>query len=329
MYGKKVVNKENILSLINSYDIFKKYIVGFVSVGKAFKSELRADKSPTCVVFKGNTDLLYKDYAIQGALNCFGYVMQRYNCTYFQALEIIKRDFALDLVSALTTFEYTPTASTVYKVDISKIEMSPADIKVRVRKWNHFDKAFWNTQYELTVTELEIGKVYPLDAFWLNSMYFKADSTAYGYYQGVRDGRELWKIYQPYNSKAKFFTNIGPDDYQGFNLLPETGDKIIITKSYKDVLVLKKLGIPAINPPSESSNIKQEFYDYLLTRFKEVVLLFDNDEPGIRAAIKLKSLVGIPFFVLPQDTKDCADFVKKYNYSVLKNYIDKCWQDIK
>jgi len=329
MYGKKVVNKDNILALINSYDIFKKYIVGFVDVGRAFKSELRADKKPTCVVFKGNTDLLYKDYAVTGALNCFSYVMQRYSCNYFEALEIVNRDFALDLVSDMPSYEYTPTASTIYNVDISKIETTPADIKIRARKWNNFDKEFWNTQYELTVKELEVGRVYPLDAFWLNNMYFRADSTAYGYYQGFRDGRELWKIYQPYNVKAKFFTNIGPDDYQGYDQLPETGDRLIITKSYKDVLVLRRLGIPAINPPSESSTIKQEFYDALLLRFKKVVLLFDNDTPGIKSAIKLNSLIGIPYFILPQDTKDCADYVKKYNYELLTNYIDLCWEDIK
>lgn len=326
MYGKKIVSKDNILALINSYDIFKKYIVGFVDVGKAFKSELRADKSPTCVVFKGNTDLLYKDYAVTGALSCFGYVMQKYSCNYFQALDIVSRDFNLDLVSTVSEFEYTPTASIIYNVDISKIESTPADIRIKVRNWNLYDKEFWNDQYELTISELKEGKVFPLEGFWLNNSYFKAHSTAYGYYFGFKDGRELWKIYQPYSKKAKFFTNTGPDDYQGFDLLPETEERLIITKSYKDVLVLRKLGIPAIAPQSESSVIDKDFYDYLLTRFKEIRLLFDNDEPGIKAANKLQELIGIQHFILPQDTKDCADFVKKYNYTKLLEYINQCWE---
>ena len=329
MYGKKVVNKENILALINSYDIFKKYIVGFVDVNKAFKSELRVDKSPTCVVFKGDYDILYKDYAVVGALDCFGYMMHKFNCTYYEALEMINLDFALGLSPQITNLNYAPTTSTIYKVDVSKIPTSPANIKVKVRKWNHFDKAFWNKQYQFTSKELDEGKVYPIDAFWINNMYFKADATAYGYFEGIKDGREIWKIYQPYSKNAKFFTNIGPEHYQGFLLLPETGDKLIITKSYKDVLVLRKLGIYAINPPSESSNIKLDFYNYLLTRFQEVVLLFDNDEPGIRAAIKLKELIEIKFFVLPQDTKDCADYVKKYDYFQLKNYIEQCLETIR
>ena len=58
----------------------------------------------------------------------------------------------------------------------------------------------------------------------------------YGYYRGKTDV-ELWRIYFPYNKEKgiRFLTNWPAKKIQGFEMLPEKGNILVITKSMKDV----------------------------------------------------------------------------------------------
>lgn len=71
-------------------------------------------------------------------------------------------------------------------------------------------------------------------------------------------------------------------------MLPKTGEYLVVTKSLKDVMTLYSLGIPAIAPISENCFLSESQYNRLKERFKYIVLLYDNDRPGLRSMVSIK-----------------------------------------
>jgi DNA primase len=71
-------------------------------------------------------------------------------------------------------------------------------------------------------------------------------------------------------------------------MLPKTGDYLVVTKSLKDVMTLYSLGISAIAPISENCFLSESQYNRLKERFKYIILLYDNDRPGLRAMLSIK-----------------------------------------
>ena len=327
MYGRKPVNKENVLEKVTSYDIFARYVSPFKKVGKHFCSELRKDHNPTCVIGKVGNKLIYRDFSESETRDCFNYIMLKYGVGFQEALEMINLDFKLGLIP-VKNITYTPTVTSISNFNIDDIERLPADIRVTVRNWTRSDKPFWNGKYGITSKLLSKFRVYPLTGYWINGRYFKCGLNSYGFYFGkLEDGRESWKIYQPYEKKKnegghKFITNCPDFFIQGYDLLPETGDLLIITKSYKDVIVLDMIEVPSISPNSESVYVDPNVIAELKLRFKDIWILYDNDETGIRGAEKLSEENNLPYFFMPIDTKDPSDFLELYGIETLREYID-------
>lgn len=88
-------------------------------------------------------------------------------------------------------------------------------------------------------------------------------------------------------------------------------------------MVLYTMGIPAIAPQSETA-ISEELYSELLLKWDHIIILFDNDSPGIKAAKKFSNRFKIPY-ILPEE-KDISDSLKLNGYA--KTY-DKINKDIK
>lgn len=320
------LNSKTILSRITSYDIFKYYINNFDKLGKLFCSELRPDKNPTAVVKYINNDYYYKDFKQYGLLNCFDYIKAKYGVNFGIALEIINQDFNLELSSLYPKKLNHKTLKVPILYNTTELDDSHRNehtiIEVKFREWNNLDKQYWYENYSISVKDLQKYKVFPLYGFWINSNFYKADNVSYGYYFGNIEGREIWKIYQPY-SKFKWITNADSSIYQGYNQLPENGSILILTKSYKDVIVLSKLGIPAIAPQSEVCNINDSTILELKSRFDEIKILFDNDSTGVENAVKLSNSLELDCFFMPieQKLKDASDYVKKYSLENLKIYL--------
>lgn len=315
-----------ILNEITSYDIFKYYIANFSQVGKFFCSELRADNNPTCVIAAIGNDLKYKDFKYIGFMNCFDYVKAKYNVNFNEALQIINIDFNLNLISTYKTYKHESLKQAIkYNIDLDTItQKSTTIISVCIRDWNLLDKQYWNVNYNVTIKDLQKFKVYPISGFYLNDTYYTTDYVAYGYYFGkdLETGLDLWKIYQPY-SKFKWVTNTSSKVFQGYNILPDKGNQLIITKSYKDVIVLSKLNINAIAPQSEVCNLDSSTIEELKNRFSKIYILYDNDNTGKRNAYELSELLKVPYFFMPEEfkVKDASDYVKKYSLEKLYLYL--------
>jgi len=326
MYGYPPLTKENILKFVSRYDIFRAYIINFKKINHLFKSELRNDVNPTCAIYLKGDNLKYKDFASPEILDCFSYVMVKYNLTFYEAMQRIALDFQLKL-SFNPTINTSSLKATTYNYTISEEDRKKSVIKVIPRKWSELDKRYWNSKYGITIKELQKYNVLPLEGFFINGTYFHSPNNykaiTYGYYLGTNEQGELWKIYRPFKEKGKgkWFTNVSNEDViLGNDQLVES-DLLIITKSLKDIIIFSKLNLVAISPQAEGHLIQESVLNTLKERYKKIIVIFDNDKSGKGNAEKYKELYGFNTYFFPTETKDASDFVEHYGLEGLNNYL--------
>jgi len=185
------------------------------------------------------------------------------------------------------------------------------------RSWTSQDQYFW-TQFNIGSKLLDQYRVRPLEYYKMTKddkeLYIRGNYI-YGYYK--EDGT-LYKIYQPKTQDKKFLKI--KDYIQGSEQL-QGHPYLIITSSLKDIMALKslKLSIDIIAPDSENSVIRKEMMDSYIKTYKKVVLLFDYDDPGIKAMEKYKELYpSVEVLVLPM-SKDPSDSVRDFGAKEVRN----------
>jgi len=192
-----------------------------------------------------------------------------------------------------------------------------------IRHWTNLDEAYWMS-YKIGSKLLEHYNVSPLEFFTMEKTELDGSIKSvkfnrkyvYGYF---RNDGSLYKIYMPKNPEKKF---IKVENYtQGSDQLTSSScDALIITSSLKDLMAFRKLGLvgyQSIAPDSENSMITKTGMHILKQRFKKVIVLFDNDEPGIAAAKKYQENYGVSYVVLDME-KDLSDSVKAHGLIKVK-----------
>ena len=317
------LTKDFILSNIKEEEIWSHY--GIPITKGLFCSKIRNDKNPTCSLYRNKAGrLIMKDFGTNWSGDCFAYVSELFNSSFYETLVIIANDFNLiktDIKKNKPKLEYSG----------EKIELnSTAIIQVEIRPFQQYELDWW-AKFGISEKTLKKYNVFSCKNVWLNGNIFhleKENQLVFGYYGGIKDGIELWRVYMPsrFSKRYKFISNWQSSKLQGAKLLPKDGgDYLVITKSLKDVMVLYEFGIPAIAPCSENLFVTQNTYNKLKSKFKKIFLLYDLDSAGIRASKKIKSdFPDIQVLLLPRTKrcKDCSDFVKKYGKENFKKLID-------
>lgn len=193
--------------------------------------------------------------------------------------------------------------------------------KYEFRSWTTSDQYYW-TQFNIGSRLLEEHHVKPLLRYTLEkeedgelkslTVY---GNYLYGYF--TKDG-ELYKIYQPKTRDKKF---IKVKDYiQGSEQLK--GHRwLIITSSLKDIMALKslKLSIDYVAPDSENTVIKSHYIEEWDLIYDKIIVLFDNDEPGLKAMMKYIDVYpDLSMAVLPM-SKDPSDSIKDFGAKEVRN----------
>lgn len=316
-FGEELTT-ENIYKKISSYDLFKAYCSPFKKVGINFISELRTDSNPSCVVNLYNGDLLYKDFGDLCTYRAIDYIKEKYKLSFFEVLDKINTDFALGLGILQSN---TKNYKSIYAInkDIQHKEKQINTIQKRARKFISKDLDYWK-QFGIHIDTLNKFNVEAIDTFWINDViYFAAEySYVYNFYWENDVFRR--KIYQPFDS-FKWASN-GGKICQGENMLPYSGELLIITKSLKDVMSLWELGYTSVAPPSESTFLPIEYFNKQKDRFKKIVLFFDNDTAGIKMNKKFSEQLGIPYIISPElKAKDISDYIKIFGLNKAKELL--------
>lgn len=322
-----VLSKELILSHLTEEQIFAFYLGPEIRSKKLFKSKLRNDKNPTCSMYRNSKNILiYKDFATNEHLDCINYVMTLFRCNFYEALKIIANDFGI-----IKNLNIQKNRGKIISKDFKIEEKEFSKIQVEIQDFSESELKWWS-KYGITQEILKKFNVYSCKHVWLNgNLMLKSQQNfpLFGYYGGKYQGNELWRIYMPKTKNGfKFMGNWPSKKIQGYDQLPKKGKLLVITKALKDVMVLDSLGIPSIAPCSETQFISDTILNELKLRFDNIVVLYDNDLPGISNMNKFKKQYSELIYTwIPRNTdvKDISDFYKMYKKSktlnLIKNFI--------
>lgn len=317
------ITKEYLLSK-NSQETYLEYYLGLKVRKGLYKSPLRKDNSPTCAFFRGTSgDIVFKDFSGHFCGDFVKVVQFKYNCSYQTALNIVANDFGIKQFKNLqknakpiqiSTSNFTGTGSSEIRVELQPFTTSELN---------------WFGEIGITKEILRKFKVYSCKTVFLNNHIHTVSTEkypAFGYYRGKdSNGIELWRIYYPTRKNYRFISNWKSSMIQGFQQLPENGDLLVVTKSLKDVMCLYSLGITAIAPNSENLFLSEFQYNSLKSRFKTIVLFYDNDKAGLHNMWKFRNqFPELKCIWLPKESaKDISDYYRKYGREETLKIIEK------
>ena len=312
------LHKDSILCKISEYDIFRYYCHNFKNYGDKFCSELREDRSPTCSIVPWKGKVIYKDFGSGDSHDCFSYIQAKYGLTFSEAMRVIDTDFGLGLQSG--TVIKSQIAITYGTQDV--IERRPTKIEKKARQWNVEDKNFWS-QFHIPKHLLTKFGVQPIDYFWINEARYRCHSLSYVYNINGR-----YKVYRPFETEGKWYSNTSKDDIQGWRQLKDNGDIVILASSLKDVMCLNVLGYEAIALQSEMQMPSAELIKQLSERFTVVAVLYDNDfekdaNPGQTMANKICAEFNLINIILPAHykSKDISDLMKDHGVEIAEKIV--------
>lgn len=315
------LSKEFILKSVTQEQIFELYLGVPIQAG-LFINPLRKDEYPTCsfkymgIIPDGRNLLWFRDFADAKGYDCFGLVQRMYNnCTFYEALELIALHFNLLDTTLKQELQYViePTIQAQLLKDYYKHK-----IGIKSIPFERKDVIYWN-QYHLDIEDLE-DDVKAIKCYWVNDNKFIPDIKNPNY---AYDFENLdYKLYFPYADKKKEikFLHNNSNIFQGENKLKFDKDLLLITSSYKDVKLLRKielahdLNYEATSPMSETTLPKEKLLNYKKL-YKHVLLYHNNDKAGLQAMESQAKEFDLEFIFNPEGMpKDITDISKELGY---------------
>ena len=307
--GKSSFTLDDVLRVASEAQIVS-YYLGILKVPCIINSPLRQDRHPSFGLYSPNgTEINYIDFSTRDSGTIFTLLKNMWNLDYPEVFKRICQDFS--------KFNSKATVIKSSKCDItSQGSSSNIDMKCKVREWKDYDLEYW-ASYGITLPWLKYANVYPISHKIIvkdgKEFVFGADKYAYAYVE-FKEGKTTLKIYQPFNRRGFKWAN---KHYRSvislWTKVPKTGDKIVVCSSLKDALCLwANTSIPAIAIQGEGYGISNTAINELKRRYKEVYILLDNDEAGLRDGEKLSASTGFINLVLPNinGAKDVSDLYK-------------------
>ncbi len=323
------ITKEEILLKISEYDIFKMYCSNFKELEIPFISELRHSDTANCRITAKYNSLIYKDFKAGSSYDCFNYVMIKYRCNYFEALNIISNDFNLKSSSIPSIEPRIITANDEFKLKIANVPKEKSIIQIVSQPWNSVDYDYWSS-YKIPLSLLDEYNVFSAKTVFLIKgdkrivFSYKKNNPSYAYRFDTEIGYS-YKIYWPLTKDKKFkwlFSGGVSSDIEGYSQLPLHGDILILTKSLKDVMSFNLIGYPAISLQGEANKMEQSLVDKLLKRFDRIIVNYDEDLEGIKGSKRMKQQFGFDYFFIDDGYKDLSEYIKHKSLEEAKIMID-------
>lgn len=311
----KELTGEEILERISEEDIYNYYLGITIRPNKLHKCCFHNDKTPSLGFYKSSKYLNFNCFGCNQNGNVFNFVSKLFNVNYYQSLKIISNDFNLIKDKKIIKKPDKIISSSSFE-NLNKVKIYPT-----FRPYNKIDYDYWNRYY------LSLDFIYNYNLRSCKTVYYHNSLGEYRQYCIDSKSNPVYcytqsnhhSIYRPLNENkiGKWFKNIDNWDIQGIENLPESGDLLFITSSLKDVMVLRLLGYYAIAPHGEGMHIPDKIMDYLFATWKRIIIFYDNDEAGIKTAIKLSELYNIEYIFIPIEymNKDISDFIETYDIS--------------
>lgn len=296
----KKLTKEDVLKYISEEEIFLKYLGIYPEINKRYKNPLRENHTPNTEFTYNNGILYMKDWGWEQeerGMNCFEVIKKINNCTYEEALNIIYRDVVESNHPNISKIQKhnNPTVASIKQ---------PLDIKIKVKQYSKEAIDFWSCNEEFIVTPkiLRNYQIYECEYVWYNNKQIKCQELTFAYQ--ISKGK--FQIYIPFAKEKRWkFRTMELKNVIPFYHLCDRSVPVIVTKSYKDAYVLRRLGYNACCFLNEGTISDIEGI---------IIWLFDNDEKGIKTRNKCLELYKESTYLeIPKEYgKDCWEVV--YNY---------------
>lgn len=306
--GKPYITIEQIKEKINDFDILNHYF-GIDRVPCIINSPLRIDNNPSFSLYsKDGINVLWTDFSTKEHGSTIDLLKEYWGEGYKDVLEHLWKDLP-NITNTNTNFSNTKRVNRVKSSSGFKLEC-------KVRDWQDYDIEYWNS-FGINLKWLKYADVYPISHKIVikddNRMVFPCDKLAYAYVE-FKEGKTTIKIYQPLNTRGyKWSNNHDRSVISLWTKIPEYGEKVVICSSLKDALCLScQTNIPAIAVQGEGYSMSDTAVKELKRRYKQVYILFDNDNAGISDSKKLSEQTGFINLTLPKinEAKDISDLYK-------------------
>lgn len=294
--SEPTVTLDSVLDRTTEFNILS-YYLGINSIPCKINSPLRQDKNPSFGLYSSDGEKIhYRDFANRESGGTFDLLCKLWNCTYKEALIRVWNDIPKFSEGPCTV--QSNTQSKVRRLD------NHSELMCRVREWRDYDIEYWSS-YGISLEWLKYAEVWPISHKIIikdgHRYTFSADKYAYAYVEH-KEGKVTLKIYQPFNKDGYKWSN--KHDSSVISLwtkIPPKGDRVCICSSLKDALCLwANTGIPSISVQGEGYKISDTAISELKRRYKQVFILFDNDEAGLIDGRKLSESTGFTNVVLPE-----------------------------
>ena len=302
--GEQSLSLDDIMSRTTEFDILN-YYFNVSNIPQVISSPFRKDNNPSFGIY--TTDgikVKYTDFATKEHGGIIDMLMKYWGVSYSSVLRRIWED--LPNFSNSSTYRKSSIGNTPVHIT------SNSELEVRIRKWEDYDIEYWES-YGVTLEWLKYADVYPVSHKVLikdgKNYTFKADKYAYVYVER-KEGKITLKLYQPYSKRFKWLSKHDKSVISLWTKIPEYGDRMCICSSLKDALCLScQTGIPALAVQGEGYNISNTAISELKRRYKNIYILLDNDEVGLKDGLKLSESTGFTNIILPyfEGGKDISD----------------------
>lgn len=341
MYGKQQSNyiytQDFIFSKVREEDIYNIVFNTKIEYDvHTYKNPIREDKEGRCFFTYNNGVLWFIDYGNVDITHytAITFIKEYYNLSHLEAMKYIAGYFNITEQSITVNenhIKYSTEHNIKERVNITYIK----------NKFENKDYAFWN-KYFISKENLEEDNI--LKIIQMKIINNTKTSTinffkpVFVIYQSL--DKERIKIYQPNVKNFRFTTNCNKNDIGNIENYNSNNQNLIITKSYKDCRVLRNLNIPNTNIiwfQNEGSKPDDENVINKIKSHKNIILLFDNDNAGIKASKKIKNylfenyniVVKLRYIPLKYG-KDISDLIAKEGKKYISEiFYKKIWINIK
>lgn len=307
------ITKESILAKVNSYEILNYYLRPFhnsdrLQAAKNISNPFQAEKqeTPSFNIFPamGSGEWRYKDFATGDDGSCFDLVMKLQNKSFSEALETIKSDMNLFIEN------FTPVEPKRNKtVEVNK------SFTISKKPFSQKELDFW-AKFKIDYDTLIKYNVSSLAKFNTVSKSGNPYEVVSGETKFIfaYENDNWTKLYKPLDEKKYKFQYLGekePGFMFGWKQLPKEGEIVFITGGEKDVMCLAAQDYNAFTLNSETATLNKEIAAELKQRFKKVIVLYDNDETGLKQSQIISVTHGFYRVVLPEianNGKDISDY---------------------
>lgn len=328
--GKKkeeLLSKEYILKKVSEYEIFRRVLGVDFKINESFCNPLRAESNESAIVREFSNEgmgrwgkkLVLKDYG-DSSYNgdCFDLVQKENGCNFYEALELIEKQF--DLKSGRIIISKKPEI----------VDSTPPQFQVITRSPTQEELKWWET-YHQGLQDLKSENIYFPKEIWRNKKKIPITILTYCYFYPEL---QAWKLYRPHGRLGKkiYYQDRKWDSGIPNNLMENKGNivnqkKAFIATSKKDKMVLRQ-ALQINNIANIQSENLEAINDVDMLSIKETTeeqfICGDRDEAGKKFSWLLTKEFGFKHVNPPDDMpKDFADWGRDYNLPPIKEHFIK------